>query len=198
MHASSLRVERAKCYTLCRFHGRTQILAQMASCFDGGSQPSTSGASSSSSSSFRPIRPCVQAQRRVQRLPVGLGGGIRFEGRDLRALDPAGRRHYRKSVQAVFQDPFASLNPRMRVSAIIAEPLVTATTSSCPARYRAAAAAAGLPFSLALPARHGALRAGGAGARKCRRPPGGVPSLHGGRGGDGQLVAGTDSRRTGI
>jgi oligopeptide/dipeptide ABC transporter ATP-binding protein len=53
------------------------------------------------------------------------GGGIRFEGRDLRALDAAGRRHYRKSVQAVFQDPYASLNPRMRVSGIIAEPLTT-------------------------------------------------------------------------
>jgi oligopeptide/dipeptide ABC transporter ATP-binding protein len=53
------------------------------------------------------------------------GGGIRFEGRDLQGLDAAGRRHYRKSVQAVFQDPFASLNPRMRVSAIIAEPLIT-------------------------------------------------------------------------
>ena len=53
------------------------------------------------------------------------GGTIRFEGRDLRRLDPAGRRHYRKSVQAVFQDPYASLNPRMRVDAIIAEPLVT-------------------------------------------------------------------------
>jgi oligopeptide/dipeptide ABC transporter ATP-binding protein len=53
------------------------------------------------------------------------GGTIRFEGRDLHDLDAAGRRHYRKSVQAVFQDPFASLSPRMRVSAIIAEPLVT-------------------------------------------------------------------------
>jgi oligopeptide/dipeptide ABC transporter ATP-binding protein len=53
------------------------------------------------------------------------GGSIRFEGRDLTALDAAGRRNYRKSVQAVFQDPYASLNPRMRISQIIAEPLVT-------------------------------------------------------------------------
>jgi oligopeptide/dipeptide ABC transporter ATP-binding protein len=53
------------------------------------------------------------------------GGQIRFEGRDLQGLNAAARRHYRKSVQAVFQDPYASLNPRMRVSAIIAEPLVT-------------------------------------------------------------------------
>src|SRR5947207_9807436 len=53
------------------------------------------------------------------------GGTIRFDGRDLRTLDAAGRRKYRKSVQAVFQDPYASLNPRMRISAIIAEPLIT-------------------------------------------------------------------------
>jgi oligopeptide transport system ATP-binding protein len=64
-------------------------------------------------------------------------GTIRFEGRDLRQLDTAGRRHYRKSVQAVFQDPYASLNPRMRISAIIAEPLVTnETLSSAEVRQR--------------------------------------------------------------
>ena len=53
------------------------------------------------------------------------GGSIRFQGKDLVGLDTAGRRHYRKSVQAVFQDPYASLNPRMRVRDIISEPLVT-------------------------------------------------------------------------
>jgi oligopeptide/dipeptide ABC transporter ATP-binding protein len=53
------------------------------------------------------------------------GGSIRFEGRDLHELDTAGQRYYRKSVQAVFQDPYASLSPRMRISDIIAEPLVT-------------------------------------------------------------------------
>jgi oligopeptide/dipeptide ABC transporter ATP-binding protein len=53
------------------------------------------------------------------------GGIMRFEGGDLQQLDSAGRREYRKSVQAVFQDPYASLNPRMRISAIISEPLTT-------------------------------------------------------------------------
>ena len=53
------------------------------------------------------------------------GGTIRFDGQDIATLDDAGRLRYRRSVQAVFQDPYASLNPRMRVSDIIAEPLVT-------------------------------------------------------------------------
>ena len=52
-------------------------------------------------------------------------GSLRFEGADLATLDAAGRRRYRRGIQAVFQDPFASLNPRMRVGAIIMEPLIT-------------------------------------------------------------------------
>ena len=53
------------------------------------------------------------------------GGIMRFEGQDLQGLDGGNLRAYRRSVQAVFQDPYASLNPRMRVGSIIIEPLVT-------------------------------------------------------------------------
>jgi oligopeptide/dipeptide ABC transporter ATP-binding protein len=61
----------------------------------------------------------------VLRLELPTAGEIRFDGESLATLDAEGMRRYRKSVQAVFQDPFASLNPRMRVSAIVAEPLIT-------------------------------------------------------------------------
>jgi oligopeptide/dipeptide ABC transporter ATP-binding protein len=61
----------------------------------------------------------------VLKLEEPTGGEIRFDGQSLQSLDAEGIRRYRKSVQAVFQDPYASLNPRMRVDAIIAEPLVT-------------------------------------------------------------------------
>ena len=64
----------------------------------------------------------------VLRLEEPTGGVLQFQGRDLHALGGAGLREYRRSVQAVFQDPFASLNPRMRVRAIIIEPLVTNET----------------------------------------------------------------------
>ncbi len=50
-------------------------------------------------------------------------GRILFRGRDLANLDKPGFRAYRASVQAVFQDPWSSLSPRMRVGDIIAEPL---------------------------------------------------------------------------
>jgi oligopeptide/dipeptide ABC transporter ATP-binding protein len=61
----------------------------------------------------------------VLRLEVPTAGDILFDGESLASLDAEGIRLYRKSVQAVFQDPYASLSPRMRVGAIIAEPLTT-------------------------------------------------------------------------
>ena len=61
----------------------------------------------------------------VLKLEDPTGGVLCFEGRDIGGLDAGGIREYRRAVQAVFQDPFASLNPRMRVDAIIAEPLIT-------------------------------------------------------------------------
>jgi oligopeptide/dipeptide ABC transporter ATP-binding protein len=61
----------------------------------------------------------------VLRLEKPTAGQILFEGQDVAGLEAEGLHRYRRSVQAVFQDPFASLNPRMRVDAIIAEPLIT-------------------------------------------------------------------------
>ncbi|MBM4441380.1 MAG: dipeptide ABC transporter ATP-binding protein [Candidatus Rokubacteria bacterium] len=52
-------------------------------------------------------------------------GTLRVNGADLSNLDSGARRRYRRAVQAVFQDPYASLNPRMRVGSIIMEPLIT-------------------------------------------------------------------------
>ena len=51
-------------------------------------------------------------------------GSIIFDGKDITQLSPSELREYRSSVQAVFQDPFSSLSPRMRVGGIVAEPIV--------------------------------------------------------------------------
>ena len=51
-------------------------------------------------------------------------GSINFAGQDIYEATTAGRKEYRSSVQAVFQDPWSSLNPRMRVRDLIAEPMV--------------------------------------------------------------------------
>ena len=60
----------------------------------------------------------------VLHVEVPTSGAIRFEGASLDGLDRDGLRRYRRSVQAVFQDPYASLDPRMRVRSIVGEPLV--------------------------------------------------------------------------
>jgi ABC-type glutathione transport system ATPase component len=61
--------------------------------------------------------------RMLLRLIEPDGGEVRFEGRDLLTLRGEELRSQRRQMQMVFQDPFASLNPRMRVGEIVAEPL---------------------------------------------------------------------------
>lgn len=62
--------------------------------------------------------------RLILRLVEPTSGSIRFEGRDLRAASSRDLRNLRRDMQIIFQDPFASLDPRFRVEEIIAEPLI--------------------------------------------------------------------------
>ncbi len=60
--------------------------------------------------------------RAIMRLIEPDGGSVIADGKDVLALDRKDMREMRKSVQMIFQDPFASLNPRMTVGKAIAEP----------------------------------------------------------------------------
>jgi oligopeptide/dipeptide ABC transporter ATP-binding protein len=62
--------------------------------------------------------------RLVLRLIEPTAGTVRFEGQDITTLDGQKLRALRRRMQIVFQDPFASLNPRMTVGEILEEPLV--------------------------------------------------------------------------
>jgi oligopeptide/dipeptide ABC transporter ATP-binding protein len=59
----------------------------------------------------------------ILRLELPTAGEIRFAGQDVSKLRGPELLAYRRAVQAVFQDPYSSLSPRMRVGDIIAEPL---------------------------------------------------------------------------
>lgn len=61
--------------------------------------------------------------RAILRLLEPTDGEIFFEGRDIVKLDDSQMRRMRKEMQIIFQDPFASLNPRKTVSEIIGQPL---------------------------------------------------------------------------
>jgi len=61
--------------------------------------------------------------RLVLRLIEPDAGSVRFEGRDLLALNANELRAFRRQAQIIFQDPYASLNPRMTVAQILGEPL---------------------------------------------------------------------------
>jgi peptide/nickel transport system ATP-binding protein/oligopeptide transport system ATP-binding protein len=62
--------------------------------------------------------------RTILRLIEPTEGSIVFDGKDITHLPKGELRTYRRKMQIIFQDPFASLNPRMTVGDIIAEPLV--------------------------------------------------------------------------
>ena len=61
--------------------------------------------------------------RLVLRLIEPMRGRLRFDGEDLLALRPDALRRRRRNMQLVFQDPYASLDPRMTIEQIVAEPL---------------------------------------------------------------------------
>jgi glutathione transport system ATP-binding protein len=61
----------------------------------------------------------------LQQLVQADSGTIRFAGQDIRTLDATGRRQLHQDIQYIFQDPFASLDPRKTVGFSIAEPIMT-------------------------------------------------------------------------
>ncbi|MFO1061249.1 MAG: dipeptide/oligopeptide/nickel ABC transporter ATP-binding protein [Dongiaceae bacterium] len=86
--------------------------------------------------------------RLALRLIEPSGGAVRFAGEDLLALSPAALRARRRDMQIVFQDPYASLDPRLSVGRLIAEPLVIHGVGDRAARRRRVAellALVGLP-----------------------------------------------------
>jgi ABC-type oligopeptide transport system ATPase subunit len=62
--------------------------------------------------------------RCLLRLIEPTSGEVRFRGEDVLALSPSGLRAARREMQIVFQDPYSSLNPRMRAREIVEEPLI--------------------------------------------------------------------------
>ena len=88
--------------------------------------------------------------RSILRLAKPTGGTIRFDGRDVVGASTAEMRSLRREMQMIFQDPYSSLNPRMRVQDIVAEPLIVHRLAS---RAEAAAKARKLLDHCGIPER---------------------------------------------
>jgi oligopeptide transport system ATP-binding protein len=65
-------------------------------------------------------------------------GSVRYDGRELTTMNKRDLRQMRREIQIVFQDPYASLNPRMTVGDIVAEPLVVHSVGTRRSRRRSA------------------------------------------------------------
>ncbi|MFD4263283.1 ATP-binding cassette domain-containing protein [Streptomyces sp. NPDC058534] len=75
--------------------------------------------------------------RLLLRLLEPTAGSVRFDGQDLAALSAPELRAVRRQMQVVLQDPYSSMNPRMRITDIVAEPLVTHDSEARGRRARA-------------------------------------------------------------
>ena len=75
--------------------------------------------------------------RCILRLIEPSAGEVHFNGQDVTAMNPQALRQVRRDMQIIFQDPFASLNPRMSVEAIIGEALTIHKLTKSPSEYQA-------------------------------------------------------------
>ena len=80
--------------------------------------------------------------RMVSLVELPTGGSLRLGGTDAAQATPEQRKALRRSVQMVFQNPYASLNPRKKIGAILEAPLAINTALSPPEREQRARAIA--------------------------------------------------------
>jgi ABC-type glutathione transport system ATPase component len=78
--------------------------------------------------------------RMILRLIEPTSGSVQFNGQDVLAASGSELRRLRRDMQIIFQDPFASLNPRMRIEEVVTEPLVIHERRRTSAAQRRAAA----------------------------------------------------------
>jgi ABC-type glutathione transport system ATPase component len=72
--------------------------------------------------------------RMILRLIEPTSGSVRFDGHDVLGASSIRLRQLRRNMQIIFQDPFASLNPRMRIEEIVTEPLLIHAENGRPAK----------------------------------------------------------------
>ena len=96
--------------------------------------------------------------RLVLRLMDPTAGTVRFKGEEIADLDKDALRRLRRHMQIIFQDPYASLNPRMTVGEILAEPLAVHGIGDAEAERASARARAAARSSACCPSMPGAIR----------------------------------------